>query len=110
MLGPRFPGRQVRGLWLKGKETRSPANPQQATSLPPSIGADKAAKVVRHHGLGDLNWGNWDVAANWVNEANSGHRHVPTATDDAVIPALASGNALAQYGRNGHHSEPCLEE
>ncbi len=35
--------------------------------------------------------GSWDVAANWVNAADPNDNHVPTSSDDAVIPALGSG-------------------
>jgi hypothetical protein len=38
--------------------------------------------------------GNWDVAGNWVNGANSADHHIPTATDVAVIRNLGSGNLI----------------
>lgn len=43
--------------------------------------------------LSTMDWtntsgGSWNVAANWVNAANSSDHHVPTASDAAVIPTL----------------------
>ncbi|MFI5456981.1 MAG: hypothetical protein ACHRXM_16165 [Isosphaerales bacterium] len=39
--------------------------------------------------------GNWEVAGNWVNEANSADHHVPNSSDNAVIDV--PGNVTVTY-------------
>jgi len=91
MLGPHFPGRQVLGL---SRESKTRARPRMRSKLHRVL--PELEPMQRRRLFAAMVWaistgGNWEVAGNWVNEANSDDHHVPTATDDAVTALWAAG-------------------
>ena len=63
----------------------SPTAPETNQGLLANLGADGRPDDAVDHALGEPSGGDWDVASNWVNQANSADHHVPTSSDDAEI-------------------------
>jgi YD repeat-containing protein len=68
--------------------------------------------------LSTMNWinpsgGDWDVASNWVNAANSSDYHVPTSSDDAVINftgiTVTHGSGTSDDSANSLTSQASLD-
>ncbi len=94
MLGPRFPGRQVLGLSSEVKKRKRRQLSKKLRVLLPQFEQMEPRRLFATMVWAISTGGNWDVADNWVNQADPTDHHIPTATDDAMIPALGSGNSV----------------
>ncbi len=94
MLDPHFVGRHVLGLSPEVKKRERRQHYKKLRVFLPRFEEMEIRQLLATMVWAISTGGNWNAAGNWVNQANSADHHVPTATDDAVIPALGSGNSI----------------
>ena len=95
MLGPRFPGRRLLGSRREAKSRARWRIRRKLQFFFPELEAMERRRLFATMVWDISTGGNWNVAGDWVNQANPADHHVPNSSDNAVIDV--PGNVTIMY-------------